>query len=126
MGFNLQKSGAREQIESVGANYDAVFNGSQNLTDSQIISLFNMDMNTAVKCVMGLMPKLSSLGLGPQSAMADMAFNLGCTSLGGFTCLRVALFRSPPDLEWATEEMKDSKWCGQVGARCGRDVACMN
>ena len=39
VGFNLLKEGAQKQIESVGANYNAVLNGSQNLTDTQIKEL---------------------------------------------------------------------------------------
>lgn len=124
VGFNLEKDGARQQIESVGANYNAVFNGVQSLTDSQIRRLFNMDMNTAVRCVVNWLPNWRSLGVGPQSALADMAFNLGCTRLRRFICLRKALL-PPTDFGHAVEEMRDSRWCGQVGQRCSRDIACM-
>lgn len=125
VGFNLEKAGAQEQIESVGADYDEVLSGREGLTDSQIQALFDQDMNTAVSCASLWLPQWSILGLSPQSAIADMAFNLGCTRLAGFKCLRKALSRSPPDFKWAVEEMRDSKWCDQVGARCDRDIACM-
>ena len=124
IGFNLEKDGARQQIERVGADYDAVVNGRQSLTDSQITRLLNMDMHTAIECVMRWLPNWRSLGVGPQSALADMAFNLGCTKLNGFICLKKAL--SPPtDFGHAVEEMRNSLWCRQVGQRCSRDIACM-
>lgn len=124
VGFNLEKSGARQLIESVGADYDAVLKGWQDLTDVQIRALFEIDMETAVACVQSW-PQWSSLGLGAQSALADMAFNLGCSKLSGFKRLRAALSTSPPDLKLAAREMRDSLWCRQVGQRCDRDVACM-
>ena len=125
VGFNLEKAGAQQQIEGVGADYDAVLNGRQDLTDWQIRTLFNQDMNTAVRCVTSWIPRWSLLGLAPQSALADMAFNLGCTKLMNFHCLWTALSRSPPDLNWAAIEMQNSDWCGQMGLRCDHDVTCI-
>lgn len=125
VGFNLRKAGARQWIESVGANYNEVLNGYQTLTDDQIKALFDRDMRTAVTCTMNWLPTWSSLGHGPQSAMADMAFNLGCTRLRGFKCLKKALSKSPPDLQQAIVEMRHSRWCRQVGRRCDRDIRCM-
>ena len=126
VGFNLQKSGARQEIENVGANYDAVLNGSQCLDDSQIQQLFNNDMETAVSCASTwLGSSWSSLGSDPQSAVADMAFNMGCGSLHGFVTLHACLTKSPPDYDGAVQSMRNSRWCGQVGIRCSRDVDCM-
>ena len=48
VGFNLEKSGAKEQIEGGGADYNAVLNGSQCLNATQIETLFQEDMNTGV------------------------------------------------------------------------------
>ena len=85
VGFNLKKFGARAEIESVGANYDAVLNGSKCLDDSQIESLFNKDMDSAVDCAERF---ASGLPSSPASAIADMAFNMGCATLNTFTSLR--------------------------------------
>lgn len=127
VGFNLLKSGAKSEIESVGANYNAVLNGSQCLNDHQIETLFNEDMATAISCASSwLGSSWYSIGSDPQSAIADMAFNMGCGSLHGFVNVRTALSQSPPDYEAARESMKDSAWCGQVGDRCGRDLDCMS
>ena len=122
--FNLEKFGARSEIESVGADYNAVLNGSQCLSDSQIERLFDNDMNSAVSCASGWLSNWSSLGSGPQSAIADMAFNLGCSGLHQFVSLKSALEQK--DYNEAVEDMKASLWCRQVGYRCDRDIACMH
>src|SRR5690554_5080438 len=78
VGFNLMKSGARQQIAAVGANYDKLLAGTQGLNDNQIRTLFNQDMATAVSCVSSWIGNWSSLSTTRQSAIADMSFNLGC------------------------------------------------
>ena len=123
VGFNLKKFGAKGEIESVGANYYAVLNGSQCLDDNQIETLFSKDMETAVSCASSWLDNWSSLGVSPQSAVADMAFNMGCATLHEFTSMRSAI--SQKDFQAAAADMKESAWCGQVGGRCSRDVDCM-
>ena len=123
VGFNLDKFGAREEIASVGADYNAVRNGSQCLKDSQIETLFNKDMDTAKSCVESWLSDAGSLGSGPRSAVNDMAFNMGCATLHEFVSMRKALENK--DYSAAVESMKNSAWCRQVGYRCDRDVACM-
>lgn len=123
VGFNLQKFGAKEEIESVGANYNAVLNGSQCLDDSQIERLFDHDMDSAVSCASSWLSNWNELGSSPQSAVADMAFNLGCAGLHEFVSLKSAL--EEKDYSKAAEDMKASLWCRQVGSRCSRDVDCM-
>eukprot|EP00731_Ephydatia_muelleri_P001388 Em0001g1388a len=125
VGFNLEKSGARQRIASVGADYDKVKAGSQCLTDAQIQTLFVQDMDSSVSCVSNWLPNWSSLTNGPKSAVADMAFNLGCAGVQGFAKMKVALTRSPPNYTEAAAQMRNSRWCSQVGGRCTRDINCM-
>ena len=122
VGFNLDKSEARIAIEAVGANYDAVKNGSQCLNDSQIELLFTSDMDDAVSCVSGYVS--NNVGPGPRSALADMAFNMGCATLGNFTTL--ISYVNEEDYSKAVSDMKTTLWCLQVGQRCDRDAACMH
>ena len=126
VGFNLKKDGAREAIEGVGADYDNVLSGSQCLNEKQVKTLFDNDMNEANSCAKNwLGSSWSDLGSDPQSAVADMAFNVGCGTLHEFKKLHAALTESPPNYEAARNEMQDSKWCGQVPNRCSRNVECM-
>lgn len=122
VGCNLRKFGARAEIESVGANYDAVLNGSQCLTDSQIETIFNKDMETAKSCVRGW-SGYSEISESAQSALDDMSFNMGCATLSTFGRLKSAI--SEKNYAAAVEDMKESLWCRQVGSRCSRDCDCM-
>ncbi len=123
VGFNLQKSGARDKITAVGADYDKVLAGTECLNDDQIRQLLQDDADDAADCAKDFVPNYQQLHSGAKSAIADMAFNLGCAGLNGFICLKNALNR--PDYQWAAKEMKDSLWCTQVGMRCQRDIDCM-
>lgn len=122
----MEKFGARGEIESVGANYDNVLSGKECLSDSQIETLFNKDMETAVSCAESFVGgNWGKIGSTRASAVADMAFNLGCGQLHDFITLRTALQSNPPDYSKAVYGMEHSAWCGQVGSRCSRDVSCM-
>lgn len=120
IGFNLEKNGARSAIESVGANYNEVLYGTQCLEDWQIKHLFNEDMQTAINCAKHF---ISGIGDTALSAVADMAFNLGCAKLQQFKNFRAALEqRRFPE---AIKELKTSLLCRQVGQRCDRNAACI-
>ena len=88
VGFNLDKESARAEIAKVGADYDKVLAGSQCLNDSQIRQLFDMDMAVAVACAQGF---VSGIGSTAESAVADMAFILGCDGMDGFVIFRSLL-----------------------------------
>lgn len=123
VGFNLNKFGAREEIEAVGANYGKVLNGTECLSDSQIRELFDKDMNSAVSCVESWISNWSSIGTSRQSALADMSFNLGCAGIRAFVSMKSSI--ESGNYEAAAEDMQKSLWCRQVGGRCDRDVDCM-
>ena len=126
VGFNLHKSGARQKIESVGGDFEKVLEGYQCLSENQIIQLFNEDMETAVKCATSWIgPNWSIIEKTRQSAVADMAFNLGCGRLQGFRRLKKTLSSWTPDYAAAVHEMRDSLWCKQVKSRCNRNIKCM-
>ena len=127
VGFNLMKGTARSQLRSVNADYDDVLSGSSCLSDYQIRRLFTQDMAEAVNCAEKQFSpsKWASLRLDAKSALADMAFNLGCTRFQLFRNMLTALRRNPPDYSTAADEMRNSKWCRQVKRRCDRNIDCM-
>ena len=124
VGFNLRKSGARQRITNVGANYDNILRRRECLNNYQIMDLFDDDMAEAVQCASSWLSKVwSKMGTTRQSAVADMAFNLGCSRLRLFKNMKAALERE--DYAKAAAEMRNSRWCRQVKSRCDRDIDCM-
>lgn len=120
VGFNLKRSGARSDIESVGADYLKVLSGAKCLTDWQIRQLFNADMQFAVDCANRFVSRIGDI---PLSAVADMAFNMGCRKLQQFTTFRSLL--QERRFHEAARDLRGTKWCRQVGYRCNRNVACV-
>lgn len=124
VGFNLDRSDARQRLSGVGADYDKIRAGTAILSDDQIQKLFRDDMDAAVSCVRSWLPTTWLLmNDDKRSAIADMAFNLGCAGLKAFKRMEVAL--KTRDYSWAAIEMRNSKWCRQVKSRCLRNISCM-
>lgn len=124
IGFNLDRSDARRRLFAVGANYDKIRAGSAALTDYQIRTLFQDDMANAVSCASSWLSQVwGRMSNDQKSAVADMAFNMGCSRLQRFKKMKSALLRG--DYGGAAAEMRDSLWCGQVKSRCDRNIACM-
>ena len=124
VGFNLEKAGAISEIESVGADYNALLNGSQCLRDDQIKKLFDIDMEDAERCGSRFVNNWGELGSTRQSALADMAFSMGCENLKLFVFLRYRV--EEKHYSAAAEQIRASRWCCQVKSRCDRDVSCLN
>lgn len=132
IGFNLQQLGASSSVSACGGDYKAIMQGpdscndktaGQTLSDSVIQCLFDKSIASARLCPARLVSGFSSLPSGPKSALVDMAYNMGCGTLGTFKNTLAAVARH--DYAAAASGMKNSAWCGQVGSRCERDVACM-
>ena len=124
IGFNLDRSDARQQLSDVGADYDKIRAGTEILNDYQIQMLFRVDMDKAVRCVSSWLPNTWLLMNNDQrSAIVDMAFNLGCAGLKKFKNMETAL--KLREYRRAAAEMRNSKWCRQVKSRCLRDISCM-
>lgn len=77
IGFNLDRAGAKKDIESVGANYDRIKNGTDKLTEEQIDTLFLRDMIRHERLVKRLFPKWKSFSEDRQIALIDMMFAMG-------------------------------------------------
>lgn len=124
VGFNLVKQGARQKIADIGADYELVRYGRACLSDAQVRQLFSGEMAVAIRCASSwLLSVWSKMNEERQSAVADMAFSMGCTRLKTFKNMKAALERQ--DYEKAEYEMKASRWCRQVRSRCDRATKCM-
>lgn len=78
IGFNLEHKDAKQQLSTVGADYELVRAGTACLNDSQIRQLFENKMSKEVRCAsMWLSSVWSKMNEKRQSAIADMAFIWG-------------------------------------------------
>ena len=124
VGFNLEKQGARQKIADIGADYELVRYGKACLSDFQVRQLFDSEMAASIRYASSwLLSVWSKMNKEKQSAVADMAFSMGCTRLKTFKNMKAALQRQ--DYEKAEYEMRASRWCRQVRSRCDRATKCM-
>ena len=81
-------------------------------------------MAEVVRCASSWLSSVwSKMNEERQSAIADMAFSMGCPRLMTFKKMKAALERQ--DYGKAECEMRDSRWCRQVKSRCDRATKCM-
>jgi GH24 family phage-related lysozyme (muramidase) len=123
VGFNLDRNDAKEQIEALGLDYDAVRNGTQSLTDAQIDQLFNHDLDTAIAGAREDVSNFDDLPDDKQQVVIDMVFNLGASGFAEFSNTIDAIENN--DWSRAADEMENSAWFGQVGDRAEADVNLM-
>jgi GH24 family phage-related lysozyme (muramidase) len=120
VGFNLQRPGAREAMGSVGADYDRVRSGKEDLSESQIGELLAADTKAAVGSARALFPDFDKYDQARQTVLADLAFNLGEAKLSTFKSFIDAV--NATDWERAAKDLRNSKWYAEVGKRAVRNV----
>ena len=120
IGYNLDQYGAQEAIESVGADYDSVRDGTQCLTDTQIFDLFDPSYQRAVSGARAAVSSYDLLCCSVQNVMTDMDYNLGDAGFASFTTF-IGLVNEG---SWAAaaEDGRNTRWCGEVGSRCFDDM----
>lgn len=124
IGFNLERSDTPEKMSDIGANHTLVRSGRACLSKHQVKELFENVMQELVACASTWLSNVwTELDEQRQSAIADMAFSMGCARLKTFKKMKAALLRG--DYDTAEKEMRDSRWCRQVGTRCERASRCM-
>lgn len=85
------------------------------LSDDEIDLMYANDIKIAEKDARALVPGFDRLDAVRQEVVVNMSFNMGYSRLSGFKKFLSAVNSS--DFSDAAEEMKDSKWYGQVGGR---------
>jgi GH24 family phage-related lysozyme (muramidase) len=123
VGFNLDRAGAQQQIEALGLNYNEVRSGQQSLTNAQIDTLFNTDVNQAIADARSLVSNFDTIPDDKQVVVTDMVFNMGKATFSQFTNTIDAIEHE--DWDRAADEMQDSAWYEQVGSRGTDDVEMM-
>jgi len=121
IGFNLDRPGAKERLQSVGADFEAVRNGSVKLTQAQADQLFARDLKEAEEAVRSSVgDRFSALSGARKQALIDMAFNLGPKGFKNFAKMIRAVKNGNYNL--AASEMRKSKWAKQVGTRADKVI----
>ena len=118
VGFNLTRKDAEYLLKSIGANYDEIVAGNQELSDEQIEFLFNYTIEEAINGAKALINNFSDLFDVRLRAIIDMVFNLGVRKFALFKRTREAIENS--EFTLAAQYMKESLWCAQVKSRCRR------
>ena len=123
VGFNLERGDARATIEAMGIDYELLLGQQVQLTDEQIDQLLDEDLDTAEWEAREIFPEFDDIDENRRRVIVDMLFNLGKTRFSGFRNAIQAI----KDRNWerAANEMKDSRWYGQVGHRGLRNVNIM-
>ena len=119
IGFNLQRAGARDTFLKAGLNYDSALNGQYCLTDSEMKSLFNNDIQWARDGARNCVPSFDSQPLWVQNVLIDMTYNMGGTSLWKWPKFVQQI--GSRLYESAAKNMASTKYWGQVGNRCTRN-----
>ena len=120
IGFNLRAFGAKGKIEKLGLDYDKVLDGSQCLTDSQIMDLFEPSYQSAAASAKRAVSSFSSLCCNVAEVMIDMDYNLGGA---GFASFREFIGKiNAKDWSGAAADGRGTRWCSQVGRRCDDDM----
>ena len=132
--WNVEK--ARQELSSVGLNYDLVVSGKQILTENQIKKLYNYSLIRAYRDCKDIFPNFSQYPAEIQMVMLDMCFNMEYTTLNKFNKTKSLFYnglvsyanyqKSGNIKQWvdaqqfwlaASKEMLNSVWSKQVGNR---------
>jgi|HubBroStandDraft_6_1064221.scaffolds.fasta_scaffold282506_2 hypothetical protein len=138
VGFNLNRSDARDALAKIGAGYDAVRNGTA-LTDQQVSALFAYSFSPIVdEARASLQPfHFDSLSDARRFVICDLIFNLGNEGWLGFVNTRGIIDQACHALRsgnaagahtlfgQAADALAQSSWYSQVGNRAKRDCAMM-
>lgn len=138
VGFNLNRSDARDALTKIGADYDAVMNGTA-LTDQQVGDLFAYSFAPVlIEARASLQPMhFDSMSDARRFVTCDLIFNLGNAGWLGFVNTRDIIDRGCHALRsgdtagahalfgQAADALAQSAWYSEVGNRAKRDCAMM-
>jgi len=131
IGFNLIKSGARERIAEVGADYDTIVRDAScpiakkqvQLSKEQITALFQKDLLDATKDAVSLYPDLTAHPPKVQDVLVDLSFNMGASKLSEFERFNAAIKRHR--YSEAASYLAASKYAEQTGTRAEANIAAL-
>ena len=90
------------------------------ISESRVIEAFEQDVQTVLSDCAILYPDFDELPEETQQIIANMMFNLGRPRLSAFKGMKAGV--DSRDWNEAADQMVDSRWYRQVGARAERRV----
>jgi len=124
LGFNLDRSLAKTLFKNMGIDYNDVRQGRRILTEKEIRSLFQYDLNLAINNAKRFVNNFDSLPHDAKMVLIDMSYNMGFDGLNKFQEFKKALEQN--NFRQAAREMEDSKWFAQVKSRGEKLVGIMD
>jgi GH24 family phage-related lysozyme (muramidase) len=115
IGFNMLRPDARAIFHKHNLDYDNVLNGSINLSEDQMHSLFQTCLQIAYADVKHYIPSFDALPRNIKLGLIDLSFNLGYGRLSKFVKTREYILKG--NYKQAAAELENSKWAKQVGKR---------
>lgn len=115
IGFNLDRPDAPKLISEQGIHFGGVLDGTVELSEQAIYTLFTVDVENVLKQVKELVPSFDQQPKDMQLVLVDMCFNLGKGGLSKFKKFLAAV--EERNYSRAAAEMIDSRWYSQVGNR---------
>ncbi len=125
IGFNLDRSGARKEIEALGYDFKAVKTGAQDITREDAFVLFEQDITNSRFEADRATKDFSDLPADQQIALTDVFYNMGATKLRKkfpklWAALKIGdIARVADELEFVDglKKGKKSQWTRDVGPR---------
>lgn len=121
VGFNLDRSDAREKIEALGHDYDAVRDGDESITNAEAGRLLDGDIDNAVAGAQQVFDNFDQIDGTRQIVLTDLVFQLGADKVENqFPNFTAAV----NNRDWSTagDELVDSRYYDQVPNRADRNV----
>lgn len=115
VGVNLNAGHARAQVQRLGVDFDALYHGKVSLTDAQIQTLLDEDIQSAIDDAKTAAPNFDALPDEVQMVLVDLSFNMGLPTLLKFKRFLAAI-ASERFVE-AESALHLSKWYIETGVR---------
>jgi lysozyme len=107
-GWNISANKLPEDVESM-------LNMTGAITEEVAERLLNIGIDTAVRQCQAIFPKFDKFSDNRQIALVDFVYNVGAAGALKFKKMLAAV--EVDDWNTAADELKDSDWFSQVGAR---------
>lgn len=120
IGFNIEAPDARHICQLFGIDYRALTNGMVTLTEQQIDSIFEYQLNKVLSQAKITLPNFDQMPDTVQAVVCDLIFNLGWGRFQNFHQTIASL--KAGNWKCASSNLEASLWFHEVGLRGPEDV----